>query len=103
MRLRVLSVISTLISSAGTTLADPVYWAGYLCAGVLLRRWPYALGAGLAWAVLIEAGGWIIYPGRSIRWHNVGPPMGALVATGAVWWVRDLLRKNRNPTPGSGE
>ena len=74
-------------------LTEPVYWAGFLIAGVVIGNIRWALAAGVGWAVLIEVGGWLIYPGDSLRLFMLGPPLAALLATAAVWWIKKLIRK----------
>ena len=88
-------MLNTIFFTASDSLAEPVHWAGYLCAGLFIRNAWFAIGTGVAWALLIGIGGWIIYPGESVGWSDVGPLVGAAVATVLVWWVRNLFRKAR--------
>ena len=86
-------MIETLLNTLLNSLTEYVHWAGYLLAGILIRNIWWALAAGLGWALLIEAGGWIIYPSASVGWYLVGPPLAALVATAVVWWLKCAIRR----------
>ena len=89
-------IAETLATSAAASLIDPVYFVVYLAAGILIRKFWWAVAAGLAWPVLIEAGAWIIYPGESLPWGHVGPIIGGPIATAVIWWIRNLFRKKTN-------
>lgn len=86
-------IAETLVTSAADSLADPVYWVVYLAAGLLIRNIWWALAAGLAWPIIIEAGGWLIYPGTSLPWGHVGPIVAGPIATALVWLIRNVVRK----------
>ncbi len=83
----------TMVMTFLEALTEPVYWAGFLAAGILIGNIRWALAAGFGWAVLIEAGGWLIYPSDSIRLFMLGPPLAALLATALAWSAKKLIRK----------
>jgi len=78
------------------TMIDPISLVGYVGAGAVIKKLPYALAAGGAWAVGMEM--LVTATNPDYGGHLMGARIvGSLIATGIVFSIARLIRAKKDP------